>query len=185
MKPAVIRSVVLLTTVLFSAFSAQAEVKPLPVGGYSVELDVTLSAAPEAVYDAATGDISSWWDHSFSEHPKKIYIEAKPAGGFYEIFNDSGDGVLHATVTWAERGKRLRFVGPLGLAGNAVDLVTTWDFKPEATGTRMHVTCNAVGQLSADTAKILDQVWHHFIAERLKPYVDSGEYLKKTTGKPN
>jgi hypothetical protein len=49
-------------------------------------------APPEAVYDAATGDISGWWDHYTSEHPKKLYLEAKPGGGFYEIFNDSGDG---------------------------------------------------------------------------------------------
>jgi uncharacterized protein YndB with AHSA1/START domain len=114
-----------------------------------------------------------------SGHPKKLHIEAKPGGGFYEIFNDSSDGVLHATVNYAERGKRLRFTGPLGFSGNALDLVTTYDFKPEGTGTRLHVTCNAVGQLSEQQAKAVDQVWQHFIGERLKGYIESGSYLRK------
>lgn len=179
MKRLGVRTTVLLALVLTCGFSAWAEVKPTAVGSYSIELEEVLPASPEAVYDAATGDVSGWWDHSFSGHPAKLFIEAKPGGRFYEIFNDSGDGALHATVTYAERGKKLRFVGPLGLAGSALDLVTTWDFKPEGSGTRMHLTCNVAGQISADTAKILDQVWQHFIAERLKGYIESGAYLKK------
>ncbi|HEY7617525.1 MAG TPA: SRPBCC domain-containing protein [Terriglobales bacterium] len=173
------RAKMFLAGAAFAVASCQAEVKPLVVGGYSIELEVVLPAAPDAVYDAATGDISGWWDHSFSGHPKKLYIEAKPGGGFYEIFNDSGDGVLHATVNYAERGKRLRFTGPLGFSGNALDLVTTYDFKPEGTGTRLHVTCNAVGQLSEQQAKAVDQVWQHFIGERLKGYIESGSHLKQ------
>jgi uncharacterized protein YndB with AHSA1/START domain len=172
-------SAVFSVIVLIGGFAARAEVKDLAVGGYSTELEVVLPAPPEAVYDAATGDVSGWWDHHVSEHPKKLYLEAKPGGGFYEIFNDSGDGVLHATVNYAERGKRLRFTGPLGFGGRALDLVTTYEFKPEGAGTRMHVTCNAVGQLSAEEAKALDQVWRHFIAERLKGYIESGAYRKK------
>jgi uncharacterized protein YndB with AHSA1/START domain len=179
MKSTKILQTILSAMVLSCVLSAHAEVKPLAVGGYSIELDVVLPAAPEAVYDAATGDISGWWDHSFSGHPKKLYIEAKPGGGFYEIFNDSGDGVLHATVNYAERGKMLRFTGPMGFSGRALDSVVTWTFNPQGSGTRMHVTCNLVGQMSADEAKIVDQVWQHFIAERLKGYIVSGDYLHK------
>lgn len=32
-------------------------------------------------YDAIRGDISGWWDHSISEKPYRLYIEAKPGGG--------------------------------------------------------------------------------------------------------
>jgi len=168
----------LICTVLLAP-AGMAEVKPLALGGYGIEQDVTIDAPPDVVYSAATGDISGWWDHSFSTHPARIYIEAKPGGGFYEIFDASGDGVQHATVIWAERGKKLRFVGPLGMAGNAVDFVTTWDFKSEGSGTRMHVTCNIAGQIAPETPKLIDQIWHHFLVERLKPYVESGEYRKK------
>ncbi len=64
---------------------------------FSFEKEIVLPGTPESVYDAITGDISGWWDHSFSDKPYKLYIEAKPGGGFYEIFNEKGDGVKHAT----------------------------------------------------------------------------------------
>ena len=43
----------------------------------------------------------------------------------------------------------------------------------------MHVIVNMVGQISNEDAQAADQVWHHFIAERLKAYIESGDYLKK------
>ncbi len=154
------------------------EVKQIGVSGFVVEHELVLPASPEAVYDAVTGDISPWWDHHFSAHPKKFYIEARPGGGFYEIFDDSGDGVLHATVIYAERGKRLRFTGPFGFSGSAVDLVVTYNLKPDAGGTRLHLTCAVAGQVSETAAQGVDQVWRHFLFERLKPYIESGEYKK-------
>jgi len=158
--------------------AAQAEVKLLAYGGYSVETEVILPVSPNVAYDAATGDIGAWWDHSFSKNPKRLYIEAKPGGGFYEIFDDSGNGALHAVVNYAERGKLLRFTGPLGLSGNALDAVITYEFKPEGSGTRLHILVNMVGQISNEDAQAVDQVWHHF-ADRLKAYIESGDYLKK------
>ena len=158
--------------------AARAEVKLLAFGGYSVETEVILPVSPNVAYDAATGDIGGWWDHHFSEHPKRLYIEAKPGGGFYEIFDDAGNGVQHAVVIYADRGKLLRFVGPLGFSGNALDDVVTYEFKPEGSGTRLHITVNMVGQMSNEDAQAADQAWHHF-ADRLKAYIESGDYLKK------
>ncbi|HXY79661.1 MAG TPA: SRPBCC domain-containing protein [Candidatus Bathyarchaeia archaeon] len=158
----------------------QAETKELKTGAFQIVHELILPASPEAVYDAATGDISGWWDHHVSTHPKKLYIEARPGGGFWEIFNDSGDGVLHATVIYAERGRALRFTGPLGLSGQAIDMVTTWEFFPDPAGTKMRLTCNVSGQMEDGLEKILDGVWHHFLVERLKPYIESGAYKSKT-----
>lgn len=169
--------IVAITTISLGT-AAQAEVKLLAYGGYSVELETVLPVSPNVAYDAATGDIGGWWDHHFSDHPKRLYIEAKPGGGFYEIFDDSGNGVQHAVVIFADRGKRLRFTGPLGFSGNALDDVVTYEFKPEGSGTRMHIIVNMVGQISAEDAQAADQVWHHF-ADRLKAYIESGDYLKK------
>jgi len=112
----------------------QSETKELKTGGFQVQQELVLPGSPEDVYGAATGDISGWWDHSFSEHPKKLYIETKPGGGFYEIFDDAGNGALHATVINADGGKRIRFAGPLGFSGEAVNFVTTYDFLPDPAG---------------------------------------------------
>lgn len=182
-----------LVLILFAMGRGQArsEVKAATGGGFGIEQELMLAASPEEVFDAATGDISAWWDHSFSGHPKKLYIEPKPGGGFYEIFDDAGNGVLHATVIYAQRGKMLRFVGPLGLSGKAIDCVTTWEFSPLAAtdagaggaaapaGTRLKLTVEISGEVDEATAKIVDAVWHHFLGERLKGYIESGEYKKK------
>jgi len=171
--------IVLAICLFLTPLSLRSETEDLKTGAFQIVQEVVLPASPEAVYDAATGDISGWWDHSFSEHPKKLYIEAKPGGGFWEIFNDTGDGALHATVIYAERGKRIRFTGPLGLSGEAVTMVTTYDFLPDPAGTKLRVTCNVSGQIEDGEDKIVDAVWHHFLFERLKPYIESGAYKNK------
>jgi uncharacterized protein YndB with AHSA1/START domain len=160
--------------------SLRSETKELKSGAFQVQQELVLPASPEAVYDAATGDISGWWDHSFSEHPLKLYIEPKPGGGFYEIFDAAGNGVLHATVIYADRGKMLRFTGPLGFSGQAVTIVTTYEFLPDPAGTKLRLTCNVSGQIQDGQDKIVDTVWHHFLFERLKPYIESGAYKKKS-----
>jgi uncharacterized protein YndB with AHSA1/START domain len=160
------------------AGSAKAEVISASAGKFKVQQTIDLTASPNDVYDAVTGDISGWWDHSFHEHPKKLFIEAKPGGGFWEIFDDSGDGVLHARVNYAERGKILRYTGPLGFSGVAADFVTTYELSPAGTGTHFKLTVAAAGDVDEKTAAIVDQVWHHFLDQRLKPYIESGEYKK-------
>ena len=157
-----------------------AENKKLIYGAFSINHEVTLPAKPEIIYDAITGDISDWWDHSFSEKPVKFYIEAKPGGGFYEIFNESGDGVLHATVIAAERGKLLRFDGPLGLSGKAISIVTTYEFESVSTdSTLLKVKVNASGEYDPSWPALVDNVWQHFIFDQFKPYIESGKYLEK------
>ena len=102
-KPVLILSCILALLVCCSKKNPE----PVPeqkFGVFAIEHKLALPGKPEAIYDAMTGDISGWWDHSFCKNPKKFYIEPKPGGGFWEIFDDSGDDVLHATVIFAERG---------------------------------------------------------------------------------
>lgn len=145
---------------------------PGPVYGVFAFTDtLRLAGTPGEVYDGITGDVTGWWDHAFSEKPYRMYIEAKPGGGFYEIFSPAGDGVLHATVTAAQRGVMLRFVGPLGLAGRAIDMVTTWTFKaagPDSTDLVLSV--HAAGEVKAELEAMVRGVWRHFLVERFAPY---------------
>ena len=156
---------------------ARAELAAQTMSGWTVTHVVTLPGSPERAYDAATGDIAPWWDHTWKKEPKKLVIEPWAGGGFWEIWNDQGEGVRHAVVTWAERGKRLRFEGPLGLAGNGITLVTTWDFAAAAGGDSTTLTCtsNLSGAVPPGLEKAVDGVWTHFLTARLKPYVESGK----------
>jgi uncharacterized protein YndB with AHSA1/START domain len=147
---------------------------------FSFELALTLPGGPGEIYDAMTGDISGWWDHKFSENPVRFSIDARPGGGFYEIFDESGDGVLHATVICAERGKLLRMEGPLGLSGKAVTMVYTLTF--EARGedsTQVNLSVHGAGEIDPGVPAIVQQVWEHFLVDQLKPYVESGKHLAR------
>jgi uncharacterized protein YndB with AHSA1/START domain len=142
---------------------------------FSFEKEVVLIGPPESVYDAITGDISGWWDHSFSDKPYKLYIEAKPGGGFFEIFNENGDGVKHATVIYAERGKLLRMDGPLGLSGKAIQMVTTYAFSPAGNdSTKLILSVHGAGEVEEGIPAIVEKVWDHFLIERFKPYYEAG-----------
>lgn len=172
------RLIIILTlmTVLFIAISNSAQTK---YDVFSFEKELTLPGKPELIYDAITGDISGWWDHSFSEKPHRLFIEAKPGGGFWEIFDESGNGVLHATVIYADRGKLLRFVGPLGLSGKAIQFVTTYNF--EAIGsdsTKLKLQVHASGEVEEGIPSIVEKVWEHFLFERFKPYIEQGKHIK-------
>ena len=147
--------------------------KEFKFGVFSFTKEVILPGTPNQIFSFATGDISGWWDHSFSENPKKFFIEPKPGGGFWEIFDDDGNGVLHATVIGVEKNKFLRMDGPLGLAGRALKMVMTYNF--EAVGkdsTKFSVDVHASGEMDGSTGKIVSQVWDHFVFERFKPFVE-------------
>lgn len=140
---------------------------------FHFEMNFTYPGDPDFVYDHLTGDISEWWDHSFSGNPYKLYIEAKPGGGFYELFDESGDGVKHATVIYANRGQMLRMEGPLGLSGQAITLVCTYHLKTVDEGTLLTLTVNGAGDFTEETPDIVQQVWEHFLWEQFRPYVSA------------
>jgi len=168
-----------LIVVAFTGVGVGGAAEILDPGGFSFEQRVMVPGRPEAIYDALTGDISGWWDHTFSQSPKALIIEPKVGGGFYELFDDKGNGVRHAEVTWAERGKQLRLVGPLGFAGSAVVLVSTLTLEAESDSTRIHLTCHAAGEVKPGWPEACEGVWRHFLLERFKPYVEAGRHLKR------
>ena len=164
---------------LFNLNTFSQDESALSYDVFSFEKEVVLPGTPEVIFDAVTGDISGWWDHSMSENPVKFYIEPFPGGGFFEIFDDAGNGVLHATVIYADRGKLLRFDGPLGLSGMAIQFVTTYQF--EAVGsdsTLFKVSVHAAGEMNSSIPAIVEGVWEHFIFEQLEPYIKEGKHLK-------
>ena len=160
-----------------AAATADRSAEVIETGGFAFTFERTVPGSPRATFDALTGDISGWWDHTFSGSPHRLYIEPRPGGGFYEMFNEAGDGVRHAAVTAAERGALLRLEGPLGLAGHALHMVVTYELAEvglEGTSTNLKVTVHAAGEMQDGWAETVEAVWHHFIDERFVPYVEAG-----------
>ena len=157
--------------------TASSPAESVQTGGFTFTLERTVPGTPRETYDALTGDNGGWWDHTFAKNPYRLYIEPRPGGGFYEIFDESGDGVRHAVVTAAERGALLRFEGSLGLAGNALLMVATYELEEvgrEGASTHLTVTVHAAGELREGWAEEVESVWHHFIDERFVPYMEAG-----------
>lgn len=139
---------------------------------FQFEMNFTYPGDPGFIYDHLTGDISDWWDHSFSQQPYKLYIEPRPGGGFYELFNESGDGARHATVIFAKRGEMLRMEGPLGLSGLALTMVCTYTLKSSGEdGTLLTLQVNGAGEFTEETPELVRQVWEHFLWEQFRPYI--------------
>lgn len=164
------------TIVLTSPAAApRAVADEIPTGAFAFAIRTTVPGTPADAFDAATGDITGWWDHSMSGHPLKMYVEPKPGGGFVEVFDASGDGVRHATVTYAKRGEKLRYEGPLGLAGNAIDMVTTWTFTaagPDSVAVELSV--HAAGEVHPGWPEVVEKTWRHFLQDRFTRWVSGG-----------
>lgn len=143
-----------------------------PVTGFAFELEAHVPGAPEDVFDLFTGDVLPWWDHHFAEKPDRLFIEPKPGGGFFEIFDAAGNGVEHAHVTVAERGKELVFRGPLGFGrmGVHLDFVHRLTFTRKGEGTSLHLSVHGAGEVQEGWPATVQQVWQHFLIEQFETY---------------
>lgn len=156
-----------------TAGPVDAEVTARSDHAFTIVQRVAITADPETVWDAFTGDVTGWWDHSFSGKPARMFIEPKPGGGFIELFDEAGNGVKHGTVIFAQRPTKLNFEGPLPFNGLAVNMVHSIVFAPRDDGTtEVTVTVNGFGALDPTWPDAVDGVWAHFLGERLKPYVE-------------
>jgi len=165
-------SIVILLAVVWVSLM-RAEVTEKSQYSFSLTQTVSIDASPDEVWAAFTGDISGWWDHSFSGKPAKFFIEATPGGGFIELFDEAGNGVKHGTVIFAQRPSKLNFEGPLPFNGMAVNMVHQVTFTPrEPGGTDVKIVVNAFGKIDPIWAEAVDGVWEHFLVERLKPFVE-------------
>ncbi len=154
------------------AWPAAAAVTASGTDRFSIVRTAEVAGTPEQVFDAFTVDLGEWWDHHVSEHPLKIYMEPRPGGGFYEIFDEQGNGARHAEVILADRGHVLRFVGPMGLSGRAIEMVHTLELEPLDGGrTRLRLTLEAAGAVQEGWPEVVDRVWGHFLDEALAPYL--------------
>jgi hypothetical protein len=151
--------------------SAQALPPPVPrpYGAFAFADSVTVSLSPGEAFDRFI-DVNEWWDHRIDPSSSRFYIEARPGGGFFEIFDESGNGVRHATVILVKRGETLRMRGPLGLTGFALDMVYTIRFQDVGDGTRVTLDVRGAGELEEEWPALVQRVWHHFLVERYRPY---------------
>lgn len=154
-----------------AAAATPAAAQAPPYGAFAFVDSVTVPGNPGSVFDQFVS-VGAWWDHRFSETPARFYLEPKPGGGFWELFDDAGNGARHATVIAVQRGVLLRMEGPLGLSGKALHMVHSLDFTRRGDSTLVHLEVRGAGELDPQWPTVIQRVWHHFLAERFKPYAE-------------
>jgi DNA-binding transcriptional ArsR family regulator/uncharacterized protein YndB with AHSA1/START domain len=143
-----------------------------------IEQSLVLDAAPSRVFEAFTIDIDAWWAPRASSG-SKIRLEPFVNGRLYEAFNESGQGVLYASITYIKQDQELRLCGTLELiqqieknciADNYVRIV----FESQGNSTLFclsyWVACNS----NEATRIIIDSHWQVLLEQRLKPFVEKG-----------
>jgi hypothetical protein len=139
---------------------------------FTFEMGVDLVGTPDQAWEHFTGDISPWWDHTFSANPEHLILDARVGGSFYETFDKQGNGAEHAKIIYAERPKMIRMEGPLGLSGLAVHIVYELRFSErEGGGSRIDLRVQGMGSVDDELVKTVEAVWQHFLVEQFEPYL--------------
>jgi hypothetical protein len=159
------------TALGYSLKQAPAPVRFAPAG-FGFELTAHSPGSPGATFDLFTGDVSPWWDHTFAAKPAKLVLEPKPGGGFYEFFDEAGNGVKHADVLVALRGEELVFRGPLGFGrmGVHLDFVHRLTFAADGEGTKLTLTVHGAGEVAEGVPETVQKAWEHFLIERFQAH---------------
>jgi hypothetical protein len=148
---------------------AAAAAQEAAYGTFVFHDTVTVPGTAAAAFDRFV-DVNAWWDHKFSQSPARFFIEPRAGGGFWELFDEGGNGVKHAEVIYVQRPGILRMEGPLGLSGNAIQLVCTLQFTARGDSTVVALEVHGAGEVRAEWPGLVRSVWRHFLVERYKPY---------------
>ncbi len=142
------------------------------MNSFQINQEITINATPDKVFAHLTNDVTAWWDHGFSEHPKAIILEPKFGGRFYEDFGD-GDGVIYCFVQHVVKNKRLVMQGAMGMPG-AVFGNISFELSAEETGTVLKLAHHAFGDITDDHKKNYSAGWQKLLGTRLKSVVETG-----------
>ena len=130
---------------------ALAEVADSSASGFTVRINLTIQAPPDAVYRRLVRNIGDWWNpaHTYTGDSHNLTIEEKPMGCFCEKLPNNG-GVRHMEVVNVAPGKTLVMSGALGpLQSMAAAATLTIQLSPVDGATRLAVTYAVSGYLPA------------------------------------
>jgi uncharacterized protein YndB with AHSA1/START domain len=139
-----------------------------------VALEVTLRAAPAAVWRALTDDIGRWWPAAFycgaGAGPRRFLLEARPGGRMWED-HGGGDGLVWASVIHVQRGRLLElcgaYAGPLTWVGR-------FELTASGAGTLVRFSESAIGRLDERTLRGKEQGWRFLLDGCLRAHVEGG-----------
>ncbi|MFN3428998.1 MAG: SRPBCC domain-containing protein [Candidatus Sericytochromatia bacterium] len=149
----------------------------LPIPRIEIQVELTLAAAPDRIYDALTKEIAAWWGPPYScvEQPLDLILEGTIGGRFYEIGED-GDAYLWGVITGKKPDARLEITGNCGMGG-LVHGLFTYDLAPAEAGTQLRLTHKAIGEVTEDMRANWQTGWQDLLDTRLRAFVERGERM--------
>jgi len=61
------------------------------------------------------------------------------------------------------------------MSGKAIQMVTTYEFTAAGSdSTMLKLTVHGAGEVAEGMQAVIESVWHHFLFERFKPYIEGG-----------
>lgn len=144
-----------------------------PLESVRIEMEVTIAAAPEPVFEALTRKVSAWWGPPYLHgDATDIVLEPRIGGRFYEVWGED-EGVLWATVTSLRRPRELRLVGPMRMP-EPTHGVVTFQLEPRDDATIVRLLHEAFGRIGEQTRASYEAGWKDLLDIRLRPLVERG-----------
>lgn len=140
--------------------SATADIVQSSAIGFELKQALTIDAPIARVW-AALKVPQYWWDkdHTYSDDPANLYMDAQATGCFCERIPDSKGSVEHAHILYIAPGRMIRMVGSLGpLQAEAVTGTLTFKFDPEGEKTRVTMTYVVGGYVRAGADTLAPKV---------------------------
>jgi len=133
-------------------------------------MEVSISAAPDAVLDAIVKDVNTWFVNPQSGETMNFELEAKPGGRFFrDLGNNTGH--LWGFVQVYKPGNILEINGPMWFEAPVQNFIR-FKVEAEGTGTRLSFIHRALGPVDEESKGHIHQGWTHLLAERLKSHIE-------------
>jgi hypothetical protein len=157
--------------ILLAASPAAAEVVSSSPTGFEVRESVQLVVPPGDAWDAFE-QVGSWWNpaHTYSGKAANMRMALSVGACLCEMFEQTGGGVEHLRVVYADPGKRAILTGSLGpLLNEATTGVMDLTVERTAAGSRVTMSYRVSGFYKGGADKLaplVDQV----LGDQMKRY---------------
>jgi uncharacterized protein YndB with AHSA1/START domain len=152
-----------------------SDVKEVTYSVITVELELSIAAAPSRVWDALFIDTPSWWRSDFNSNPdaQRFVFEPHLGGRAYEDWG-GGAGLVWYTVAGLDPLRMLLMRGDITPAyGGPRQSLLQITFEAAGEGTTLRLSDTLSGRVDARSAAETREGWRILFEDGLKAYVEA------------
>lgn len=155
----------------------QANTQPVELEHVTISMELPIAAAPERVYQSFVSETGCWWPKQYlmGRGSVDIVLDARPGGMLMET-DSAGGGTAWAQVISLYPGRSIRLGIPEGVYWSGPGHYSLRFDAAEDGTTLLKLEHQSTQQKSAegDGHSGYVQGWTTILAERLKPYCETG-----------